>query len=179
MSPGVEAALVAAAQSGSSEAFARLLESNQQAVRGFLRRLGGGHADADDLAQDAFLTAWSRIGAFRRGESFRAWVCGVAYRKWLAHRRSEGRRAAREAAVASGDTDDAPAAAVGARLDAAAALAHLPDQQRAAVVLCLAADFSHAEAAEALGLPLGTVKSHVTRGRAKLLELLGGSDERS
>lgn len=54
------------------------------------------------------------------------------------------------------------------------ALASLPMEQRAAVVLCLSEDFSHAEAAEALNLPLGTVKSHVARGRAKLLSVLGG-----
>ncbi len=65
-----------------------------------------------------------------------------------------------------------------ARLDASAALAVLAPEQRACVALCLAAEFSHAEAAQALGLPLGTVKSHVTRGRARLLELLGASDER-
>ena len=51
----------------------------------------------------------------------------------------------------------------------------MPLEQRAAVSLCLAADFSHAEAAHALALPLGTLKSHVTRGRAKLLEVLGQS----
>jgi RNA polymerase sigma-70 factor (ECF subfamily) len=56
------------------------------------------------------------------------------------------------------------------------AMSALPVDQRAAVALCLAADFSHAEAADALNLPLGTVKSHVARGRAKLLELMGGSD---
>jgi RNA polymerase sigma-70 factor (ECF subfamily) len=48
----------------------------------------------------------------------------------------------------------------------------LPIDQRAAVALCLAEGFSHAEAAEALGAPLGTVKSHVTRGKARLLEAL-------
>jgi len=52
----------------------------------------------------------------------------------------------------------------------------LPAEQRAAVALCLAADFSHSEAAEALGLPLGTIKSHVQRGRAKLLDALGGAE---
>jgi DNA-directed RNA polymerase specialized sigma24 family protein len=52
-------------------------------------------------------------------------------------------------------------------------LASLPLEQRAAVVLCLSEDFSHAEAAQALNLPLGTVKSHVARGRAKLLAVLG------
>jgi DNA-directed RNA polymerase specialized sigma24 family protein len=49
----------------------------------------------------------------------------------------------------------------------------LPLEQRAAVALCLAQGFSHSEASEALGLPLGTVKSHVLRGKAKLLEALG------
>ena len=53
----------------------------------------------------------------------------------------------------------------------------LPEEQRAAVALCLAGDFSHAEAAESLGLPLGTVKSHVARGRVKLLEMIGGRDD--
>ena len=58
-----------------------------------------------------------------------------------------------------------------------AALAELPPDQRACVALCLAGDFSHAEAAEALDMPLGTVKSHVTRGRARLLQALGVSDD--
>ena len=64
------------------------------------------------------------------------------------------------------------------RLTLETAMAHLTPEQRACVALCLAADFSHAEAAEALGLPLGTVKSHVSRGRLRLVEALGGVDER-
>jgi RNA polymerase sigma-70 factor (ECF subfamily) len=172
-----EAALVRAALAGSGEAFARLVAARQQLIRGFLRRLSGSHADADDLAQETFVTAWSRLAAFRRGESFRSWLCGIAYRKWLTHRRSESRRQAREAAAA--DPDGQAAHGSDARLDARAALAALPPEQRAALALCLAAEFSHAEAAEALGLPLGTVKSHVARGRARLVQLLGGSDDRS
>ncbi len=176
--PG-EGALIAAARAGDAAAFSRLVELNQRAVRGFLRRLCcGAHADADDLAQEAFVTAWARVASFRPGESFRSWLCGIAYRKWLTHRRGEARREAREAAA----EEPAPATrheASDARLDAAAALGALSSEQRACVALCLAAEFSHAEAAEALGLPLGTVKSHVARGRAKLLDMLGGRDERS
>jgi RNA polymerase sigma factor (sigma-70 family) len=176
--PG-EAELVAAAQAGQATAYSRLVELHQRAVRGFLRRLCcGAHADADDLAQEAFVTAWSRIRTFRPAESFRSWVCGIAYRKWLTHRRGEARRQAREAAA----DEPAPASrgeASDARLDASAALASLSAEQRACVALCLAAEFSHAEAAAALGLPLGTVKSHVTRGRAKLLDVLGAAHERS
>lgn len=59
------------------------------------------------------------------------------------------------------------------RIDLSRAMHALPVDQRAAVALCLAAEFSHSEAAEALGLPLGTVKSHVQRGRAALLAVLG------
>jgi RNA polymerase sigma-70 factor (ECF subfamily) len=56
-------------------------------------------------------------------------------------------------------------------------MAELPVEQRACVALCLAEDFSHAEAAAALGLPLGTVKSHVSRGRTRLLERMGIADD--
>jgi RNA polymerase sigma-70 factor (ECF subfamily) len=61
-------------------------------------------------------------------------------------------------------------------LDLAKALGPLPAEQKAALLLCLAAEFTHAEAATALGLPLGTVKSHVARGREKLVAALGSSD---
>jgi RNA polymerase sigma-70 factor (ECF subfamily) len=172
MSPAEEAQLVAAAQAGGAGAFSRLVGLHQQAVRGFLRRLCRSHADADDLAQEAFVTAWSRLHAFRPGESLRAWLCGVAYRKWLTYRRGEARRGTREA-VAAEDLEPSMASP-DARLDAATALSLLAADERACVALCLAAEFSHAEAAQALGMPLGTVKSHVTRGRAKLLKALGG-----
>ena len=168
-------ALAAAAQEGSSAAFARVVERHQAAVRGFLRRLCGSHADADDLAQETFVSAWTRIGSFRAGESLRAWLCGVAYRKWLTHRRARVRRGAREAKSVQDDEPVAAAPAPDARLDAATALAQLEPEPRACVALCLAAGFSHAEAARALGLPVGTVKSHVARGKAKLLEILGGA----
>ncbi len=173
-----DAGLVEAARTGSSAAFTRLVERHQQAVRGFLRRLCGNHADADDLAQETFVAAWTGIAAFRKGERLRPWLCGIAYRKWLTHRRAGARRGAREAASLEAPSA-VRAAEPEARLDAAAALAMLTPEPRACVALCLAGGFSHAEAADALGLPLGTVKSHVLRSRSKLIELLGGADERS
>ena len=171
-----EADLVGAARGGSADAFAQLVAGHQRSVRGFLRRLSGSHADADDLAQETFLTAWGRIGSFRPDETLRAWLCGIAYRKWMTQRRSDGRRRTREASAAELEpTTSLPTA--DSRLDAAAVLAALAPEQRAAVALCLAADFSHAEAALALGLPLGTVKSHVARGRTRLIELMGGRND--
>jgi RNA polymerase sigma-70 factor (ECF subfamily) len=173
-----EAAWVEQARAGSASAFGRLVDQHQQAVRAFLRRLCGDWAAADDLAQETFVTAWDRIGRFESGRSVKLWLFGIAYRKFLTARRGDVRRARREAE--GGPLEDfAPSggAASDARLDAARALAVLPPEQAAAVALCLGAEFSHADAAEALALPLGTVKSHVTRGRAKLLELMGAGDE--
>jgi RNA polymerase sigma factor (sigma-70 family) len=173
---GLDESLVAAAQAGSSEAFSRLVERHQRAVRGFLRRACGDWALADDLAQDTFLAAWPRIGRLKAGASVRAWLCGIAYRKHLTARRSAGRSRARDAAYEAERTLPAPGA-LDDRLTLETVMAELPPDQRACVALCLAGDFSHAEAAEALGLPLGTVKSHVAGGRARLLVALGVSDD--
>ena len=165
--------LVEAARRGSSQAFERLVGRHQQAVRGFLRRTLGDWTDADDLAQETFVAAWAGLARYKGEASVRSWLCGIAWRKALSHLRSRGRAAGRNSAFAEADDGPADAPAQEERMDLADALAALPAEQRAAVSLCLAADFSHAEAAHALDLPLGTLKSHVTRGRAKLLEALG------
>lgn len=175
---GLDLAMVEAAQAGSTSAFARLVDRHQQPLRAFLRRTCGDWAMADDLAQETFLTAWSRIGALKAGASVRAWLCGIGYNKHLTALRSRGRERARERTYAAENPPSGPSM-TGERLALEAAMAELPPDQRACVALCLAADFSHAEAADALGLPLGTVKSHVARGRARLLQVLGGSDARS
>lgn len=177
MSPeAADEALVAAARAGSSAAFARLVDRHQRPLRAFLRRTCGDWALADDLAQETFLTAWSRLGALKSGASVRAWLCGIAYRKHLTTRRARGRDRARDAAWEA-EKPPSSGAMSDERLTLEAAMAGLPPDQRACVALCLAADFSHAEAAEALGLPVGTVKSHVTRGRARLLQALGDDDD--
>jgi RNA polymerase sigma-70 factor (ECF subfamily) len=165
--------LAAAAKAGAPGAFERLVARHQQAVRAFLRRACGDWALADDLAQETFLTAWSRLAQLKADASVRAWLCGIAYRKHLTARRSAARERTRESAwEAERPQSDQPM--THERLVLETAMAGLTPEQRACVALCLAADFSHAEAAEALSLPLGTVKSHVARGRARLLEALGG-----
>jgi RNA polymerase sigma factor (sigma-70 family) len=179
MSPAsLDEALVAAAQGGSTEAFSRLVERHQQPLRAFLRRACGDWAQADDLAQETFLAAWSRIGRLKAGASVRAWLCGIGYNKHLTAMRSAGRERAR-GAVYEADRDQTIDAAAEDKLALERAMADLPAEQRACVALCLAADFSHAEAAEALDMPLGTVKSHVSRGRARLLQALGVCDDAS
>jgi RNA polymerase sigma-70 factor (ECF subfamily) len=170
----LDESLVAAAQAGSAEAFARLVDRHQQALRAFLRRSCGDWSLADDLAQEAFLTAWSRIGRLKAGASVRAWLCGIGYNKLMTMRRSAARDRAREA-LYEAERDETIDAASEDKIALERAMAELPEEQRACVALCLAADFSHSEASEVLGLPLGTVKSHITRGRARLLQALEAS----
>lgn len=176
MGNDADARLVAQAREGSGRAFAQLVEAHQQALRGFLRRLCGDHALADDLGQDTFALAWTRIRGFEGRSSFRSWLCGIGYRRFLEERRAGQRRMARDGAWAREQAESTPAADP-SLAPLRAALESLPDDQRAAVSLCLAGGWSHAEAAAALGLPLGTVKSHVTRGRAKLLAVAGSPDD--
>jgi RNA polymerase sigma-70 factor (ECF subfamily) len=164
------------AQAGSALAFARLVRLHQQALRHFLRRYCGNLAEADDIAQETFLFAWGAMGRFRTGGNFRAWLMGIGYRKASGARRAALRLLRRQSRALA--TSDAALADPDLRLDLTAALRGLPPSQRAAVLLCLGGEFTHAEAAEALDIPRGTIKSHVTRGREKLLAALGGSDAR-
>jgi RNA polymerase sigma-70 factor (ECF subfamily) len=166
---------VAAARNGAADAFAQIVALHQQQVRAFLRRACGSRAEAEDLAQETFLAAWSGLDRFAGQSSLRSWLCGIAWHKLQMAQRGWARARRTEAALPPLETAD-PAGAAGRRLDLERAMATLPLDQRAAVALCLAAEFSHAEAAEALRLPLGTVKSHVQRGRAKLLAALGAAD---
>ena len=164
--------LAEAARAGSSRAFAELVGRHQSAVRAFLRRVCRDEHEADDLAQEAFLTAWTKLGTLKPEASARSWLCGLAWRKAMTAQRGRARSAARDRQwLDTRPQFDTPAARD--QIAVRRALETLPDDQRAVVALCLAADWSHAEAAEALGLPLGTVKSHAARGRAKLLEAMG------
>lgn len=169
----MDAALVRQARAGSQTAFARLVAIHEKALRGFLRK--SGWLDADDIAQEAFVAAWSGLHKLRDDNGFRAWLYGVAWKKALTQRRGAQRAAARDE-VWRGEQELEAAPEVGAedRLALEKALATLPEDQRACVTLCLGQGWSHAEVAEVLGLPLGTVKSHVTRGRERLLSVLGG-----
>ena len=168
-----DSALIDEIRDGSERAFNVLIDRHQQAVRGFLRRLLADASDADDLAQETFMVAWTRPDSYRGDASVRSWLCAIAWRKARDAQRSWFRRRAREARwageVAQVAAAPSPEAAVVSR-----ELAALPIEQRAAVILCLVQDFSHAEAARILGAPLGTVKSHVARGKARLLAALGG-----
>lgn len=172
-----DAELVQRARDGSDAAFARLVERHQAVVRGFLRRtLGGGWAEADDVAQETFLAAWRTLRSLKDPAGVRSWLLGIAWRRAQDRIRSSRRAAARDLAWL--DEAETPAGISNEdRMALADAMAELPPDVRPCVALCLADGLSHGEASLALGLPLGTVKSHVARGRARLLKALGGSDD--
>ena len=175
-----DAALVRAVQSSDDRAaFAQLVQRHQSAVRTVLRRLTRGDAGlADDLAQDTFVLAWRNIRHFRFEARFSTWIYRIAINAW----RSEARRK-RELLLDVNDgelaideaAEDAPD--IVARVDLERALATLSDGERAAIAACYYADLSHEEAARALGIPVGTVKTHILRGKAKLKARLATKEE--
>jgi len=176
MTTNDEEHLIAQARKGDSRAFATLVGAHQQAVRGFLRRFAGHWSDADDIAQEAFVTAWRKLAHFEGRSSFRSWVSGIAYRIARDTQRARRRALSRDGQWMA-EQDEESAAPIEDRIALARAMSALPDEQRAAVAMCLGEGFSHTEAAAILKLPLGTVKSHVTRGRERLLRALENGDE--
>ena len=161
-------ALLALATAGDHAAFEALVRQRQSPLRGFLRRLTrGDHALADDLAQETFLEAWRKIEQFRGEGTFASWLARIAYRRylmWVRQRKLEPLDEEADIADATPSPDQ--------RLDLEKAMTKLSLPERAALTLCYAQEYTHEEAAEIMGLPLGTLKSHVARGREKLLKLL-------
>lgn len=156
------------AAKGDRAAFSELVRRHQGLVRGMMRRLTGGHqADADDLGQAAFMKAWTQIGSYSGG-TFKSWLCAIAFREFLQATRKTKARARIADAVQTITAGQVEAANSGLKRDMDEALTRLPEHQRIAVVLCISAGLSHGEVARITGWPLGTVKSHVTRGRVAL-----------
>ena len=161
--------LVALAATGGRAAFGELIRRHGSAVRGLLRRMGAGPALADDVAQDAFLAAFEQISDFRGEGTFQAWVKRIAARLYVKRWRRDARgQAVAELAEAERATATGGEAQNAARIDLDEALKTLAPVERLCVTLCYGGGLSHAETAEALNTPLGTVKSHVKRGLDKL-----------
>jgi RNA polymerase sigma-70 factor (ECF subfamily) len=167
--------LCAHAATGERRAFGELVRRHGSPVRSLLRRMGAQPTEADDVAQDAFLAAFERIAEFRGEGTFAGWVKKIAARLYL--RRLQRER--RLGAFAMEDVDEAgeaPAGDAEHRIDLDEGLKALAPAERLCVSLCFGAGCSHAEAAEALNLPLGTVKSHVKRGLEKLRTRMAPAD---
>ena len=169
-------------------AFAELVKRHQSSVRACLRKLtAGNHALADDLSQDTFVLAWRNLKSFRQEARFSTWLYRIATNCWLAHarKRHEEPLGDRDADVIDDDADESAfadrasadhAAGTTMKIDLERALAQLSTAERAAIVQCYHNDLSHEEAAYVLGCPVGTVKTHVLRGKQKLKVALAAWD---
>lgn len=166
------------------EQFAALFDRYAGAVHRYAARRLGPEV-AEDLMAETFTTAFQRRHTYdlTRADA-RPWLFGIATNLVSRHRRAEARRFKALAKVPEpvehedpvADRAVARAGATGVRRDLAAALAGLSARHRDVVLLVAWADLDYEEAARALGVPVGTVRSRLHRARSKLREALGGSD---
>lgn len=175
----LETSLILRALSSSDEAaFGQLVQMHQGQVRGLLRRLCGDHSTADDLAQDVFVIAHQKLAAYQGRGRFGAWLCRIAYRQFLqAQRQWQREQAIKRQFAAWQETHPAPANQHHGidDIDLERALQALPYAESAAITLNMSMGFSHQEVATVMQLPLGTVKSHIHRGLAKLRQRLSAA----
>lgn len=164
-----DAAALARAAAGDARAFDLVVRTHEARVRSFLAGVAG--ANADDLAQLAFLAAWRRAGSFRGESGVAAWLLGLAWGVFLTDARTRRRAAARDTAWHALSETTAPPPQ-DAQVDHDRVLAALDARERAALVLTLGHGYSQAETAAIMGEPLGTLKSLQARARAKAAAML-------
>ncbi len=164
-----------------------LLRRHYDRVHAVCRRIAGGTRDADDAAQEAMIRVVRNLDRFDGRSAFGTWVYRIATNTALDELRKRKRRPQLRSV---GDDDfgeqhqvepvDQIAHrvidSVADRITIDAALAELPEEFRAAVVLRDVGDLDYAEIAQVLDLPIGTVKSRIARGRRQLIEKLGNRD---
>jgi RNA polymerase sigma-70 factor (ECF subfamily) len=177
-------ALAAAARAGDRDALDTLLRRHLDRLHALCRRIVGNDADAHDATQEALIAICRGIGRFDGRSAFSTWAYRVATNACL----DELRRRARRPVVALDEArlERTPAASTGgaaaddrvaARLDVDRALTTLAPDFRAAVVLRDLCELDYAEIAEVLGIPAGTVRSRIARGRAALAVALGNQTD--
>jgi RNA polymerase sigma factor (sigma-70 family) len=162
-----ERELVGLSAAGDRDAYGELVRRHARFVRDLLIRMGAAHALADDLAQDVFIDALKSLPTYRLEAPFPAWLRTIAARHFMRRRHKDAREILLASPIGDDVPDETPANGP-QRLDLDAALRELSQAERLCVVLCHGAGLSHDEISGALDVPLGTVKSHVTRGLKKL-----------
>jgi RNA polymerase sigma-70 factor, ECF subfamily len=146
-------------------------------LRRYARSLVFDTSAADDLVQTALERALSHWHQFDQRRDILLWTLSIAHNAYMDDRRRHGRAPFVETDESRGTFDERHAAYspdIGLRLDLAAALRKLPVEQREPLLLVTVEQFSYAECAEMLRVPIGTVMSRISRGRAALRVLLDG-----
>lgn len=139
----------------------------------------------DDLLQDTLERAWSRRRQWQPGSDLRAWLFTILHHLFISELRRFAVRGhdadsldGMERGLTNPPVGDSFSSQAGVMLDIERALAALPVEQRAVVLLVGLEDLSYREAAGVLGIPVGTVMSRLSRGRARLRELMDGTQSR-
>jgi RNA polymerase sigma-70 factor (ECF subfamily) len=153
----------------------RQLQETLPALRRFARTLCADAADADDLVQAALERALSAWRSRRQVDALQPWLFSILYRRFIDERRRQARWS-RLRALFSAQAADEPESVpsperVHAGRERLAAFACLPVEQRAVLLLVAVEGFGYREAAEALGVPMGTVMSRLSRARERLRAL--------
>jgi RNA polymerase sigma-70 factor (ECF subfamily) len=170
-----ESKLIESSLSGDPEAYAALVHQHQHMIRAVTFRMTGSPDDAEELAQDAFLRAYRQLGSFNGTAKFSTWLCRIAINLSLDWLRRESRRAGIHAKWAAGvAAENDPGGGFPDELSRRVqqALNRLPAKQRAAIVLTIYENQSHAEAAKTLGCTQATISWRVFAARQKLKRLL-------
>jgi RNA polymerase sigma-70 factor (ECF subfamily) len=145
-------------------------------LRRYARALVGRREDADDLVQDTLERAWSREDRWQAVADMRAWLFSIMHNLHV-----DGARRARlplvELDESAAELPAPPPAEPLAVRDLQAALERLPVEQKEVLLLVALEDMSYADAARALGIPIGTVMSRLARGRERLRALMDGRSE--
>ena len=176
-------ALVALVARGDEPALAELYDRVGRVAFGLAFRVLRDERHAEDAVQEAFLTVWRTAGSFRAERAKAStWILTLVHRRAVDLVRREERRRAEPLAdepVVAGDAETTEEAAWlrFERERVQSALRQLPDVQREAIELAYYGGFSQSELAERLGVPLGTIKSRMFAGLARLRELLDDSEQ--
>jgi RNA polymerase sigma-70 factor (ECF subfamily) len=166
-----DAALLRAHAAGDPDAFAEIVRRHRDRLWAVALRTVGDREDAADALQDALLSAYRAAERFRGDSAVTTWLHRIVVNACLDRMR---RRQSRPTVpLPETDVTPAPAADRDTALVVREALATLPPEQRAALVLVDVQGYAVAEAAEILGVAEGTIKSRCARGRARLAVLLG------
>jgi len=141
-------------------------------LRRYARALTGDSASADDLVQDTVERGWTRIAQWRPDGDLRAWLFGIMHNLHI----DQLRRAAPPAVeLEDGDLPDAPCSTATLDMrDLERALQQLPTAQREVLLLVALEELRYEDVAAALGIPLGTVMSRLSRARENLRRLMAG-----
>jgi RNA polymerase sigma-70 factor (ECF subfamily) len=146
-------------------------------LRRFARALSGNVSDADDLVQVAIERALSKSEQLRDGAPLAGWMFGILRNAWIDEARSRARRRRVFVPAELGEQVADPNSAQAQILPVQQAMERLPDEQREVIGLVLVEGLSYREAADIIGVPIGTLTSRLGRGREALQNLLGGSEQ--